>query len=266
MQLFRRRVWGYYRSHGRDLPWRRTQDPYHILVSEIMLQQTRVERVEGRYERFLERFPDIQALARARLAEVLAGWQGLGYNRRAQALRDTARIVVEQYGGRLPQDESVLVTLPGIGKATAASIAAFAFNRPVLVIETNIRRVFLHCFFAGRDRVPDRELLPLIAAACDRDNPREWYYALMDLGSRFRSKFPNPNRRSAHYQRQAAFEGSSRQARGRLVRLLLDHPGGLALADLAARAGLGEEQCRTLVGALADEGILQIEGSRAVIP
>jgi A/G-specific adenine glycosylase len=181
--LFRRLICDHFRRHGRDLAWRRTRDPYRIFVSEIMLQQTQVPRVEARYPEFIAAFPDFGSLAAAPLRDVLAVWQGMGYNRRARALKESAERVVREFGGRLPEDESVLATFPGIGPATAASIAAFAFNHPVVFIETNIRRVFIHCFFADAEGVRDRDIIALVQRTLLPDHSREWYWALMDYGS-----------------------------------------------------------------------------------
>ena len=188
LRLFRDLILAHYRAHGRDLPWRQTTDPYRILVSEIMLQQTQVERVAVKYREFLERFPDFESLAHAPKSEVLLAWQGLGYNRRAIALQGAAQRVIEEYGGRLPADVETLATFPGIGKATAAAICAYAFNMPVVYIETNIRRIFIHFFFQDREGVRDDEILPLVERALDRENPREWYSALMEYGD---SKYSN---------------------------------------------------------------------------
>ena len=161
------------------------------------------------------------SLAEASLAEVLGVWKGMGYNRRAIALRTIAGLVVSGFSGVIPDDEAVLSGFPGIGKATAGSIVAFAFNRPAVFIETNIRRVFIHCFFGDQVPVSDREIVPLVARTLDVGHPREWYYALMDYGAVLGRRIPNPNRRSTHYHRQPAFEGSDRQLRGRVLELLL---------------------------------------------
>ena len=150
----------------RDLPWRNTRDPYEIWLSEVMLQQTQVARVEQRWGAWLDRFPSVEALAAAPVADVLAAWQGMGYNRRALALKGAAQQVVDQYGGVFPQDTASLTALPGIGPATAQGIRSFAFNLPGVYLETNVRSVFLHAFFPDAVGVPDRELIPLIAANC----------------------------------------------------------------------------------------------------
>ncbi len=218
---FRREIYGYYRKSRRSLPWRDTFNPYHILISEVMLQQTQVERVNGKYQELIAAFPDLHSLAQAELSAVLRAWSGLGYNRRAISLIKLARTVVAEYGGVLPQDVEKLASLPGIGKATAGSIAAFAFNKPAVFAETNIRRVFIHFFFRDSEFVNDRDILRLVEATLDRTNPREWYYALMDYGAMLKRSVPNPNRRSAHYKKQAPFEDSDRKIRGEILRILL---------------------------------------------
>ncbi len=218
---FRKKVAGFYAKNGRDLPWRHTKDPYHILVSEIMLQQTQVDRVIEKYLKFIQTFPTLTALAEAPLNSLLAAWQGLGYNRRALLLQKCAREIVEQHNGAVPASPDALVTLPGLGKATAASICAFAFNMPVIFIETNIRTVFLHEFFPDQKDVPDDKLVPLIEQTIDTKNACSWYSALMDYGTFLKKQYPNPSRRSAHHATQSKFEGSDRQIRGKIVRLLL---------------------------------------------
>ena len=222
---FQKSILSFYNHEGRDMPWRHTTNPYHILVSEIMLQQTQVDRVRKKYPEFITAFPTYASLANAPLHQVLAVWQGMGYNRRALALLACARKVMDEYNGILPSDAEVLETLPGIGHATACSIAAFAFNKPVVFIETNIRRVFIHLFFHDRSSVHDREILPLAEKALYRKNPRVWYWAMMDYGAALKNAIPNPNRKSAHYTKQATFTGSDRQIRGIVIRALLTAPG-----------------------------------------
>ncbi len=220
VDIFCQHVWSFYKTCGRSFAWRQTWDPYHIVVSEIMLQQTQTERVKEKYEQFLEALPTFDALAQAPVAQVIALWQGLGYNRRALALHKIAQQVVHEYNGILPQDPLVLQSFPGLGPATAASICAFAFNKPTCFIETNIRAVFIHSFFTGRDTVTDKELLPYIELSVDSNNPREWYYALMDYGVALKKEFKNPSRKSAHHSKQSKFEGSERQIRGMIIREL----------------------------------------------
>ena len=219
----------------RDLPWRYIDDPYAVLVSEVMLQQTQVARVEKHWTRFLSLFPTIDSLAAAGTADVLAQWQGLGYNRRALALKRAAETCSAERGGLLPDTAEELETLPGIGPATAAGVMAFAYNRPSVYIETNVRTVFLHELFPDRDKVSDRELAPLVASTCPEDDARAWYYALLDYGAHLKTLVANPSRRSAHYARQSAFEGSRRQKRAELVRVVLAEP-GIGADELAATA------------------------------
>ena len=261
IRAFRAKVRAHYRSHARSMPWRETRDPYRILVSEVMLQQTQVDRVRVKYAEFLAAFPDLNALACASFARVLAAWQGLGYNRRAVNLQRSARILDAEHGGRIPDDTAALVALPGIGAATAASIRAFAFDAPVVFIETNIRRVFIHEFFPGGEAVADAELLPLVAAALDKRSPREWYYGLMDYGAALARQVPNPNRRSRSYSRQSRFEGSDRQVRGALLRALV---GGAAQtgAGLAQAVAGDRERVARLLGDLEREGFVQRAGRR----
>jgi len=233
IERFRAAVYDHYERHGRDFPWRRTTDPYCILVSEVMLQQTQTKRVAQKYVEFIARFPDFGALAGATTAEVLAAWQGLGYNRRAQALHAAARNVCAGFGGRLPPEREALRSLPGIGPYTAAAVRAFAFNLPDAFIETNIRTVFIHEFFPGVEGVRDTDILPLVEATLDRDNPRRWYQALMDYGAALKES-GNPSRRSAHHRPQSRFDGSRRQARGVILRTLL-HDGSTTSAELRQR-------------------------------
>ena len=256
IRAFRRKVWKYFCSRGRTFSWRETRDPYAILVSEYMLQQTQVGRVEEKFPAFVARFPGAATLSAAPLREVLSAWQGLGYNRRAVALHRAAAILVDQYGGQVPADQEALLSLPGVGPSTAAGVLAFAFNQPVVLLETNIRRVYLHHFFLGRDPVPDREILPLVAATLDRKRPREWYWALMDLGSELRRLPENPNRRSPAYRPQSPFHGSDRQIRGRILRALL-REGTLDHGGAADVAGCAPGRLNRILEGMEREGFLE---------
>lgn len=257
---FREMVLSYYAEHRRDLPWRRTRDPYRILVSEIMLQQTQVERVLEKYPAFVASFKDFPSLAGAPLSDVLAAWQGMGYNRRAISLQKCALRVVEEYDGALPQDPEILETFPGIGRATAASICAFAFNMPVVFIETNIRRVFIHFFFGDRDKVDDTEILPIARQALYEQDPRTWYNALMDLGAALKKTGENPNRRSRHYTKQAAFEGSDRKIRGHILRLLLAEK-NLEQKDIVEKCSDDHARIVRILDDLEAEGFITSAGS-----
>jgi A/G-specific adenine glycosylase len=256
--LFRDLVWEHYLRHGRVFPWRETSDPYRILVSEVMLQQTSTSRVLGKYEEFLEVFPDFEALAAAPVRTLLQVWQGLGYNRRALALQRTAAAVLSEFEGKLPSDPAVLKKLPGIGPYTASAIAALAFNKPAVFIETNIRAVFLHFFLHERRAVDDRELLPLVAQTLDESSPREWYYALFDYGAKLKKRL-NPGVRSAHYHRQAPFRGSNRELRGCILRVLLRR-GSLQEAELLEELEWEPAQVRSGVRGLEKEGFLTVSG------
>lgn len=234
---FVEKVWREGARHHRDLAWRYIDDAYAVLVSEIMLQQTQVARVEKHWQRFLDLFPTLDALAAAEVPLVLEMWQGLGYNRRALALKRTAEHCAEHYGGRLPEEYDELLALPGIGPATAGGVRAFAYQKPTLYLETNVRTVFLHELFPGVEGVSDKQLAPLVLETCSEEDPRGWYYALLDYGAYLKSVTVNPSRRSKHYARQSAFEGSKRQKRAELVRIVLANP---EISTTDAKAALDE--------------------------
>ncbi|OPY78035.1 MAG: putative A/G-specific adenine glycosylase YfhQ [Syntrophorhabdus sp. PtaU1.Bin153] len=257
IQAFQRDIYTYYEHHRRDLPWRNTRNPYHILVSEIMLQQTQVERVIEKYGEFIAAFPDVSSLAGASLKDVLGVWQGLGYNRRARALLLAAGIMVTTYGGKVPASVEELSRLPGIGKTTAGEIVAFAFNLPALFIETNIRRVFIHHFFPVESvAVKDREIMSLVEATLDRGHPRDWYYALMDYGTMLAKVVGNPNRRSAHYKKQSSFANSDREIRGAIVRALLKEP-VLTRDELQQRVDVEPARMERILSGMMGEGLVR---------
>ncbi|HET8581225.1 MAG TPA: A/G-specific adenine glycosylase [Candidatus Paceibacterota bacterium] len=261
IRRLRETVLAYYQAHGRhDLPWRHTASAYRIMVSEVMLQQTQVPRVIEKYRAFTKAFPTVRALAEAPLADVLRAWSGLGYNRRAKYLHEAAKRVVAEHGGRMPTTAAALEALPGIGPYTARAIAAFAYDAPGTFIETNIRAVFIHHCFPGRDAVADAELLPLIERAGQGLSPRLWYSALMDYGTHLKQTSGNAARRSKHHVRQQRFEGSLRQARGAILRALADGP--VREAALLGALGQPPEQLERALAGLAKDGLIAKQGTR----
>ena len=260
---FKKIVWDYYCAHRRDFPWRphenKPVDAYKILISEIMLQQTQTERVEQKYWQFLRAFPTLQMLASARLRDVLRVWQGLGYNRRAFYLKQLAEIVVKKYAGKLPHDPVLLDALPGVGKATAGAVAAFAFQKPTVFIETNIRRVFIYFFFPRKKRVKDQEILSLVKKTLDSRDPREWYWALMDYGAMLKALPKNPNQQSAAYARQPRFEGSSRQLRGAVVKMLLGC--SMTFHEIQRVTRVGQRRMSEVLKNLMRDGLITCRGT-----
>jgi A/G-specific adenine glycosylase len=257
-QAFQTTVREYYRVHGRhDLPWRLPEpggrfDPYKVIVSELMLQQTQVSRVIPKYEAFLGRFPTVSSLAKAPLADVLRAWSGLGYNRRAKFLHQASQIITDDYNGEFPQDPAALQTLPGIGPNTAGAILAYAFNEPVIFVETNVRTVFIHHFFHDQTGISDKTILELVSQTLDRRQPREWYWALMDYGSCLKQTVGNPNRRSRQYTAQSKFEGSRRQIRGQIIKLL----GSNAYTKANLRQQIPDDRLESVIDELLQEGLI----------
>jgi A/G-specific adenine glycosylase len=225
IQVFHEIIYNYYYNNGRDFPFRRDITPYNVLVSEIMLQQTQTGRVSEKYLNFIAKFPNFQELADAALEDILKAWQGLGYNRRAVALNAIAKEVIKVHNGILPKDIATLKEFPQIGHNTASSILAFAYNIPTFFVETNIRRTYIYFFFPGKNAVKDNEILDLVQKTMDFNNPRKWYYALMDYGVMLKKTHPELNKRSAHYRKQSQFKGSDRELRGEILKMLLEnHP------------------------------------------
>jgi len=260
IKKFQKKIYDYYNTFGRTFSWRKTTNPYQIFISEVMLQQTQTVRVERPYQLFIKRFPDFKSVAKASLYEILEAWQGLGYNRRAKFLHQAANILLKLYKGKVPNDTKILETLPGIGKATAASIAAFAFNSPTVFVETNIRVVFIHLFLAHKENISDTELLFLSEQTLDRSAPRIWYYALTDYGAMLKSQGINPINKSKTYNKQSKFEGSDRQMRGAIIRHLLHHKTQnlkqichLLEKSLTAKP----ERTKKIVDALVKEGFVE---------
>lgn len=275
MEAFISLVWKMGETHRRTgLPWRYIDDPYGVYVSEVMLQQTQVARVLKYWDAWMDAFPTLDALAAASTADVLERWQGLGYNRRALLLLQSAKICARDYSGKMPLTLEELQSLPGVGPATAAGIMAFAYQQPAVYIETNVRSVFIYHFFSDATyKVSDKMLRPLVEASAAGHNPRQWYYALLDYGAYLKSTGINPSRASASYARQSSFEGSWRQKRAFIVREVLAQPGISldAVAELlnaeeeaAGRPQVDAADVDKLVGELSAEGFFRREGHRLV--
>lgn len=214
----------------RDMPWRDDTRAYYVLVSELMLQQTQVARVVPKFEAFVAHFPDEHSLANAELAEVLKLWQGLGYNRRAKFLHATAQMIVNDFGGIFPEQEADMRRLPGVGKNTAGAIMAYAFNQPSIFVETNIRTVYIHHFFADDFAVDDKQIVELLETTIDRLDPRRFYQNLMDYGTWLKAYGVRNIAQSRHYKKQSPLRGSVREVRGQILRALVG--GDLTLAEL----------------------------------
>lgn len=257
-------VWQFYGGHGRhDLPWRQSEpagsfDPYKILVSELMLQQTQVPRVIPKYHAFLAHFPTIASLADAGLGDVLTVWNGLGYNRRAKFLLQAAQTIMRTYDGVFPDSPEQLVRLPGIGTNTAGAVVTYAFNRPVVFIETNVRTVFIHHFFPNDEQVDDKQLVPLVAETLDTKDPRQWFWALMDYGTYLKQTVGNVGRVSKTYTKQSTFAGSKRQLRGAIIRLLVAQP----RTTYQLHTALHDDRLPEVLTQLVGEGMIQEKAGR----
>lgn len=261
--VFKETVWQFYGRQGRVLPWRTpeadgTFDPYKILVSEFMLQQTQVTRVVPKFEQWLVRFPTLAHVAQATLAEVLQAWSGLGYNRRAKFLWQAAQAIVRTHQGVVPSQLQRLTALPGIGVNTAAAILTYAYNQAVPFIETNVRTVYIHAFFADRDDVADNELMPYVVRTLEAESPREWYWALMDYGTFLKASVGNVARASRHYKKQSTFNGSVRQLRGRVIRQLASQ--ACALSTLQQQ--IGDERLPKVLEALLAEQLIRYQDGK----
>ncbi|MFT4310414.1 MAG: Fe-S cluster assembly protein HesB [Candidatus Woesearchaeota archaeon] len=217
---FQETILSWYAQHKRDVPWRHTQDPYAIIVSEIMLQQTQVSRVIGYYHRFLQLYPNIKTLAQAQTVQLLQVWSGLGYNSRALRLRSMAQHVVQHHKAKMPHTQEALLALPGVGPYTAGAVMAFAYNKDVVVIDTNIRRVILD-WFDIPDTIHSNELQEIVWACLPKGQARVWYNALMDWGAMERTAKKTGIK---PLSKQSAFEGSTRQIRGYIMKHVIHNP------------------------------------------
>lgn len=238
----------------RDMPWRDDTRPYYVLVSELMLQQTQVPRVIPKFEAFIRQYPDEHALARASLADVLRLWQGLGYNRRAKFLHEAARMIVREFDGEFPADASSILRLPGVGKNTAGAIMAYAHNEPAIFVETNVRTVYIHHFFADNFLVDDKEIISLLEATIDTRRPREFYQHLMDYGTWLKSHGVRNVSQSRHYKKQSPLKGSIREVRGQIIKALSG--GQLTLGELH-QVVQGDERFDAAIESLQRDGLIR---------
>lgn len=266
LRAFRKLVLLHYKTHGRHtLPWRKTTDPYRILISEVMLQQTQVDRVIPFYQGFLKAFPTPKRLAGAPLSQVLTLWQGLGYNRRAKMLQNAAKEIASKWKGRFPRAVEEIESLPGVGPYTARAVAAFAFNTDSIFIETNIRAVVIHHFFSAKKVVSDDAIREVLTAVYPKGSAREWYSALMDYGAALKRQGIRTNARVKGYTKQQAFDGSLRQARGAILRALATGP--LPTRKVTMLLGLErEEQMKGALASLVKEEMVELREGRARLP
>lgn len=257
---FQEMIWEKGRELYREMPWRIDTRPYYVLVSEIMLQQTQVDRVIPKFEAFIATFPRIEDLASASLSEVLTLWSGLGYNRRAKFLHEAAKKVVHDFNGLFPETVAELVSLPGVGVNTAGALVVYSFNQPVVFIETNVRTVYFHHFFEDEISVTDATLRDLAQKTMDTEHPREWYWALMDYGSYLKRQGAGRNNKSHHYKKQPALKGSVREVRGAILKCLSSES-GLSEATLRVKTFDDERFTAALDGLLGD-GLIEKTGER----
>lgn len=240
-------------------------DPYQILVSEVMLQQTQVDRVIPFYQAFLKAFPTPKTLALAPLSQVLTLWQGLGYNRRAKMLQNAAKEITGKWKGTFPRTIAEIESLPGVGPYTARAVAAFAFNTDSLVIETNIRAVVIHHFFGKNNVVSDDAIREVLAAVYPKGKARKWYSALMDYGAALKRQGVRTNARVKGHTKQKAFDGSLRQARGAILRALAKGP--LTTQKVTMLLGrVREEQMQGALAALVKEEMVEIRKGTVQLP
>ncbi len=256
---FQETIWDYFRSHARDLPWRQEPfDAYHILVSEIMLQQTQVSRVTEKYRQFLEQFPTIESLAIAPLAEVLIMWSGLGYNRRARYLHEAAKQLAPN---KQPWTLIDLEACKGIGYNTAAAVITYSYNQAIPFVETNIRTVLIHYFLPGQEAVDDRTLMDIMTAVLDYEHPREFMWAMMDYGSHLKATVGNVSRQSKLYTKQSVFQGSARQVRGEVLRQLASGP----KTEKELQTAVTDDRLLVILQKLESEGLISRQGNGFVL-
>jgi A/G-specific adenine glycosylase len=250
-------IWQKGRDLYRSMPWRDDTRPYYVLVSELMLQQTQVDRVIPKFNAFIGRFPDEESLARASLADVLTLWSGLGYNRRAKFLHEAAKKIIADFNGVFPRSKADILSLPGVGPGTAGAIMTYAFNQPTVFIETNVRTVYFHHFFDDGNKISDAQLIPMIERTLDTEHPREFYWALMDYGTWLKKSGAGKISQSKHYKKQSPLKGSIREVRGQLIKQLA--AGDIGVAELQ-RQYYGDERLMSAINGLLADGLVTRTG------
>ncbi len=261
---FRELIWAKGGALYRDMPWRDQPTLYYVLVSELMLQQTQVSRVLVKFAEFTKAFPDVESLARADLADVLRSWQGLGYNRRAKFLHQAAQLIAAKpaafaAGQQTELLERQLATLPGVGPGTRGALLNYVYEIPTAYVETNIRTVYFHHWYADRQDVTDRELLEIVDRTMDRTQPREWFWALMDYGTELKRTHGARLSQSKHYKKQSPLEGSVRQVRGQLIARLT---AGSLRCDELENEYAADERLAPAVSGLIRDGLITRRAGR----
>lgn len=268
IKSFQDKILSWYAEHQRDLPWRKTREPYNIMISEIMSQQTQIPRVVQKYQEWLEAFPTIQDLAQAPVAKVLTHWSGLGYNRRALYLQKAAQAIVSDFDGIFPQDVATLQTLPGIGEYTASAISCFAFDKQIVVIDTNIRKVIITQFLIDSEEVGGKNEMKIIREIAEQLLPHgrayEWNQALMDYaGSVLRKE-------KITIPKQSKFKDSDRYYRGQILKLLLQKQSitPLELHDHFNKKEqiINQDRLKKIISSLEKDNLIQSSKSRLKIP
>ena len=273
IQQFQKIILNYFTISGRThLPWREKINPYKVWVSEIMLQQTQVDRVIPFFNNWIKHFPNLQTLANASQVDILRHWKGLGYNSRALRMKKSAEEIVQKYNGIFPKGKSKIEKLSGIGPYTAGAIIAFAYDQPVVIIETNIRRVFIYHFFQDQESISDEAILDLVEKTLPEKDLRIWYWALMDYGSflgktlNVKGKKYNPNVQSKHYNKQLKFIGSDRQIRGKILEILLQEKNNeitlVKLQKKVTELTMDNERIQKILNRLALEGFIVIQNKK----
>ncbi|HVQ00922.1 MAG TPA: Fe-S cluster assembly protein HesB [Candidatus Thermoplasmatota archaeon] len=256
---FQRKVWAFYRTHRRRLPWRTTHDPYKILVSELMLQQTQVSRVITFYNKWIQQWPTIQDLAHASRREVLQAWMGLGYNTRALRLQQAAKTIVGDYQGDVVQAMRQYQEIPGVGRYTSQAVLIFATNADLVTVDTNIRRIFIHEFGLPKD-ISERNLWDLALRCLPTGRSRDWHNALMDYGALHDTALTTGVKPKT---RQGRFEGSNRQLRAQVIRLLLQQD--RSFTELQKRLDVPKVKLQHILATLIEEDFISRKKNRYLL-